>query len=478
MSSLLHYRPGFNVGPNTTSLKKLPTDFGAKTTAGLTFGTATNTGTSSGFGFGTTTNSTATNLSKPSFGMFGATQAQAAPGQQPQQDDAQVILQAQATAIAAPQIFNDERDELIAKWNQMQAFFGTGKAFYGPGGANNIDFGPDNPWCRFKAVNYARMSQYSNADGLVALTFNKKESDIKQHQQQIVDSIHKILGGNAAHSVCVSSIKPLPCDKTDMTIFVQERNQAGDSRKIPASELNNFFQQSSAKQQLTNQLCVCNIIAKRRWSKNELKAYLEKPIAGLDPLLWQQAKLDNPDPENLIPVPMIGFGELRNRMECQEQQVEAHRLCLEGVKQTLENIQKEDVEIVAKIEEYRRKLNEFKLRILRVIVAQEIYRKQGYAVQAEEEQLKIKLERLLAHLNSPTQFKGRLNELMSHIRMQQELSNSRSGPKYHLDATMRDDIRHHLKQQQDGLEHLSKVIRDDTEDLKKIDSAFEGSKNG
>lgn len=151
---------------------------------------------------------------------------------------------------------------------------------------------------------------------------------------------------------------------------------------------------------------------------------------------------------------------------------------MQSVKDTLEKIQKEDVEIVAKIEEYRRKLNEFKLRILRVIVAQEIYRKQGYAVQAEEEQLKIKLERLLAHLNSPTQFKGRLNELMSHIRMQQELSNSRLGPKYHLDTAMRDDIRHHLKQQQDGLEHLSKVIRDDTEDLKKIDSAFEGSKNG
>lgn len=121
-------------------------------------------------------------LNKTSFGNFGSNQPQPT---QPQQDEAQLILQAQATAIAAPQVFNDERDELIAKWNQMQAFFGMGKAYYGPGGANAVDFGPDNPWCRFKAVNYARMSQYSNTDGLVALTFNKKEPEIKQHQQQV-----------------------------------------------------------------------------------------------------------------------------------------------------------------------------------------------------------------------------------------------------------------------------------------------------
>lgn len=31
---------------------------------------------------------------------------------------------------------------------------------------------------------------------------------------------------------------------------------------------------------------------------------------GMDQRLWKQAQADNPDPENYIPVPMIGFSEV------------------------------------------------------------------------------------------------------------------------------------------------------------------------
>ena len=40
-----------------------------------------------------------------------------------------------------------------------------------------------------------------------------------------------------------------------------------------------------------------------------------------------------------------------------------------------------------------------------VMVRQEVYRKQGYAVQADEEQLRVQLEALQAELNAPMQFK-------------------------------------------------------------------------
>ncbi len=39
------------------------------------------------------------------------------------------------------------------------------------------------------------------------------------------------------------------------------------------------------------------------------------------------------------------------------------------------------------------------------MVRQEVYRKQGYAVQADEEQLRVQLEALQAELNAPMQFK-------------------------------------------------------------------------
>jgi nuclear pore complex protein Nup54 len=50
-------------------------------------------------------------------------------------------------ALVYAQIFNDERDLILAKWNQLQAFYGTGKVFY-----QNmvIDVQEDNRLTRFK----------------------------------------------------------------------------------------------------------------------------------------------------------------------------------------------------------------------------------------------------------------------------------------------------------------------------------------
>ena len=47
------------------------------------------------------------------------------------------------------------------------------------------------------------------------------------------------------------------------------------------------------------------------------------------------------------------------------------------------------------------------------MVKQEIYRKLGYAIQADEEQLRVQLEAIQAELNAPTQFKVGLQALPS-----------------------------------------------------------------
>ena len=56
-------------------------------------------------------------------------------------------------------------------------------------------------------------------------------------------------------------------------------------------------------------------------------------------------------------------------------------------------------------------------RTLQVLIKQEIQRKSGYAIQADEEQLGVQLDTIQCALNALTQFKGQLNELMSQIRM-------------------------------------------------------------
>ena len=64
-------------------------------------------------------------------------------------DSAAAQLLASATALSAPVLFNDERDAIITKWNQVQAFWGTGKGYYRKDGSC-IEFTPQNHFCRFK----------------------------------------------------------------------------------------------------------------------------------------------------------------------------------------------------------------------------------------------------------------------------------------------------------------------------------------
>lgn len=52
---------------------------------------------------------------------------------------------------------------------------------------------------------------------------------------------------------------------------------------------------------------------------------------GIEPIVWKQAKLDNPDPEKLIPVPLIGFQELSRRMKCQEYETKQHQKRLDVI---------------------------------------------------------------------------------------------------------------------------------------------------
>jgi hypothetical protein len=52
-------------------------------------------------------------------------------------------------SLVSAQIFNDDRDLILAKWNQLQAFYGFGKIYYQNQTINITD---DNHLTRFKVI--------------------------------------------------------------------------------------------------------------------------------------------------------------------------------------------------------------------------------------------------------------------------------------------------------------------------------------
>ncbi|KAF7696664.1 nucleoporin p54 isoform X1 [Silurus meridionalis] len=437
---------------------------------GFSSGLGTGTGTGTGFGSG---------LGGGGLG-FGGFNLQSTQPQQGGLFGQQTQAQAQsnqlintASALSAPTLLNDERDAILAKWNQLQAFWGTGKGYFN----NNIppvDFTQENPFCRFKAVGYSCIPSSKDEDGLVALALNKKEVDVRSQQQQLVESLHKFLGGNPTLTVNVEGVKALPDDQTEVIVYVVERSPNGTSKRVPASTLYSYMEQVNIKSQL-QQLGVVMSITRTALSPAQLKQLLQNPPAGVDPIIWEQAKVDNPDPDKLIPVPMVGFKELLHRLKIQEQMTKQHQTRVDIIATDISELQKNQSTTVAKIAQYKRKLMDLSHRVLQVLIRQEIQRKSGYAIQVDEEHLRVQLDTIQSELNAPTQFKGRLNELMSQIRMQNHYGAVRAEERYVVDGDLLREIKQHLKQQQDGLSHLISVIKDDMEDIKIIEQGLHDS---
>ncbi|XP_053887175.1 nucleoporin p54 isoform X1 [Malaclemys terrapin pileata] len=486
--------PPFNFGNSLASAGAFG-GFGTTTTApgsAFSFSAPTNTGTTGlfgatqnkGFGFGTGFGAAGTGTGIGTglgtglgFGGFSTQQQQptlgglfSQPTQAPSQSNQLINT---ASALSAPTLLGDERDAILAKWNQLQAFWGAGKGYFNTNIAP-VEFTQENPFCRFKAVGFSCMPNNKDEDGLVVLVFNRKEVDIRNQQQQLVESLHKILGGNQTLTVNVEGVKTLPDDQTEVVIYVVERSPNGTSRRVPATTLYAHFEQVNIKTTL-QQLGVTLSMARTELSPAQIKQLLQNPPAGVDPIIWEQAKVDNPDPEKLIPVPMVGFKELLRRLKVQDQMTKQHQTRLDIISEDISELQKNQTTTMAKIAQYKRKLMDLSHRTLQVLIKQEIQRKSGYAIQADEEQLRVQLDTIQCELNAPTQFKGRLNELMSQIRMQNHFGAVRAEERYYIDADLLQEIKQHLKQQQEGLSHLISIIKDDLEDIKLIEHGLNES---
>lgn len=71
---------------------------------------------------------------------------------------------------------------------------------------------------------------------------------------------------------------------------------------------------------------------------------------------------------------------------------------------------------------------------------QEITRKIGFSLQPEEEALTNKFEAMHSQISAPTQFKGRISEMLSQLRMRRH-TDTQSQERYIMDPIAQDDIK-------------------------------------
>lgn len=174
------------------------------------------------------------------------------------------------------------------------------------------------------------------------------------------------MGNKPTLTVHVDNCQSLSETKSQLVVYVEEKSQAtNETRKILATDLGNFLNQQMAKTQLAN-IGVEQVLPLILPDEDQLKEYLANPPKGIDPRMWNQAKSDNPDPSKFIPVPMIGFQDLKWRIKCQENEIESHASYLVKVETDINELKQRHANTTAKIMECRRKLAELSHRILTV----------------------------------------------------------------------------------------------------------------
>lgn len=474
--------------------------FGATTSQPSTFGFGA-AQAKPAFGFGATAAAVPTlnAFQQPQQQQLQLQQQQQQQFQQQQQQQTQVSLtplQLLLKILHSPGRFpGDERDAIIAKWNQLQALCGTGKALWSPDGLQESFhvLKPDNPFSKFKAVGYAYSPLLANLErkakesaeeaGFLVFIISKDIAEVRPQAQQIVDGLHQMLTNkNPQFQWGFRDLESTSQGSTKLIVHCLKKDPvSGAVTPIPAKDLLKEIEgNANLINALKTQLGVVGVFPKvpstKDGIKEQLESYLKNPPVGIDPLLWDQAKKDNPDPDQLIPVPLLGFDTLQSRLLQQEEQCSAHQSRLDAIANDINSLKNTESSTQAKMAQLKRSQLEMGHRLLKIVVKQEIARKTGMATSIDEEQLRSRLEALQTELNSPTQFKGRLNELLSNLRMHGgigDVGGGGSGSRLGLgDPVVMTQLRQLLAEQHSGIKALLTVVKEDLGDLKTMEDGW------
>ncbi|CAJ0601180.1 unnamed protein product [Cylicocyclus nassatus] len=416
--------------------------FGSSASGGLFSKPTTGFGSTAGTGlFG----------SKPlGGGLFGAA-ATAQPATETKQTVQGILQESDALvrSLTKVELFGDERDEMVAKLNQLAAALGTGCGYY-KDGQQPVQYTQGGPFHRIKAIGYNRPSEYADSDGIVALVVKAPFTDYQtsEQKQKFVDALFVILGSKPTIHAHIESIKALPDNHTEICVYVTEKFRG----RISSKELAQYFNQATQKQQLESQLKVDKekIISRVHMDKQQKELYLKDPPTGFDASLWAQAVRENPDPERLLPYPIRGFEQLRMRQKAQIENIRIENAVVEAMKTRIGRLEANVTAAAVQLAQQKVIQQRLSHRLLRVLSMQLMSQRFTQGIDATEESMQSALESINARLNAPHQIKERIAEISETLRVEDaNLRNSLSKDTGFIDESDALSLKKYLDRCQD-----------------------------
>uniref|UniRef100_A0AAV1TR54 Nucleoporin Nup54 alpha-helical domain-containing protein n=1 Tax=Peronospora matthiolae TaxID=2874970 RepID=A0AAV1TR54_9STRA len=181
--------------------------------------------------------------------------------------------------------------------------------------------------------------------------------------------------------------------------------------------------------------------------------------------LWNQAELDNPDPPNCVPVPILGFDNLLKRIKVQQEHADKYNKHTDDLRAQLNELDKHTRATEEKLEKCRHEHVQLFHSLVKVMRDIELLQNYGKPLQREEMQLATMLKKLQTLLNSPDQYKARLKDVVS---LQHVPNEAQPPPTSQLSPQDLQRLYELMDKQRQGMEHLTNIINDDLADIQLI----------
>ncbi|KAG0278499.1 hypothetical protein BGZ95_003867 [Linnemannia exigua] len=199
------------------------------------------------------------------------------------------------------------------------------------------------------------------------------------------------------------------------------------------------------------------------------------PPPNIDVYEWNQALMECPDRECMVPALAVGFDDLKKRMESQNEMTEIQRIKLEEIEVKMNEImQFHMLQTANKVREFKRRHIQLAQRVLTLMKRVQILRNRGVPLRADEEVLRVRLENALEQLRNPAHFRGKITELWAQLQILKDSKRLHPTGNYEVsDEAQLEVISKVLQDQQAGLQHLTSVLHKDMQDIEMLQRKLE-----
>ncbi|OAF69372.1 Nucleoporin p54 [Intoshia linei] len=294
-------------------------------------------------------------------------------------------------------LFKDWRDEIIVRWNQLQAAIGWGKLYY-DSQMHFVHVLPDNEFCRLKGVGYCSIPKFKDEEDIICLVVDQTKEKCEEIRTVFLERLNQLCQ-NVVKTIQIKIIwnEKINENQCEIAISAILFDVNKKTKNIPGNQFLQILGINDVNSSLKSDLSVSAMYIRQKF---DIKAYLETPLLGVDSRIWKQWIDRNPNSYILLPIVFCGIDELTNRVNTQRENTKRFNESVKRINEKISNTKIRMNNIKTTLAEQRLTVNTLGSRLLKACCDFYVSYKKGMPFIKLEDSLYKTLENVKSSLKN------------------------------------------------------------------------------